>query len=38
VQLITICAVIESKRAAEKINVLTKKCRNSGQNDDLCPS
>jgi len=36
VQLITICAVVKSKRAVEKGNVCTKKCRDSGQNDDLC--
>ena len=35
VQLTTICAVIKSKCAAEKDNVCTKKCRDSGQNYDL---
>ena len=36
VQLITICAVVKWKYAVEKSNVCTKKCRDSGQIDDLC--
>jgi len=36
VQLITICAVVKSKRVVDKGNVCTKKCRDSGQNEDLC--
>jgi len=36
VQLITICAVVKSKCAVETGNVCTKKCRDSGQNYDLC--
>ena len=36
VQLITICAVVKSKCAAEKGNVRTEKCCVSGQNDELC--
>ena len=36
VQLITICTdFVKSKCAVEKGNVCTKKCRDSGQNDDL---
>jgi len=35
VQLITICAVVKTKCAVEKGNVCPKKCRDSGQNDDL---
>ena len=35
VQLIIICAVVKSKRAAEKGNVSPKKCSNSIQTDDL---
>jgi len=34
--LITIYAVVKLKCAVEKGNVCTKKCRDSGQNDDLC--
>ena len=30
------CAVVESKCAVEKGNACTKKCRDSGQIDDLC--
>jgi len=36
VQLITICAVVKSKCAAEKGNMCIKKFRNSIQTDDLC--
>jgi len=36
VQLIAICAVVESKCAIEKSNACTKKYINSGQTDDLC--
>jgi len=35
-QLITMCAVAESKCAVENDNVYTKKCRDPGLNDDLC--
>jgi len=35
VQLIAICAVVKSKCALENGTVCTKKCRDSGQNDDL---
>jgi|SRR6218665_1136491 len=34
-QWITICVVVKSKFAIEKGNEYTKKCRDSGQNDDL---
>ena len=36
VPLITICAVVKSKGAVVNGNVCTEKCRDSGQNDDLC--
>jgi len=39
VQLITICAVVKSRCAVEKGDVRAlciKKCRESGQNYDLC--
>ena len=36
VRLITICAVVKSKCTVEQDKVWSKKCRDSGQNDDLC--
>src|SRR6218665_65846 len=33
---ITMCAVVKLKNAVEKGNVCNKKCRDSGQNYDLC--
>ena len=35
-QLIPICAVVKSRSVQLKKYVCTKKCRDSGQNDDLC--
>ena len=32
----SICVIIKPKCAAEKGSVRAKKCRDSGQNDDLC--
>jgi len=34
--LITICTDVKSKFAVEKGNMGNMKCRDSGQNDDLC--
>ena len=36
VQLITISAVAKVKCRVEKGHACTKKCKDSGQNDDLC--